>query len=281
MTNARQTTAHRASARDVHARATSTPRAMRRRVVSSLVSRLAVTIRDRIPTQTRVIDTARDPRATARGDAFARFLATNRTRRASTSDETKDKKTNDRGARARARTVAMTPEIRRLLDMRDPSAWYPLARSMRREITLHVGPTNSGKTHAAMERLKTAASGTYCAPLRLLAWEISESMNGEGVPCALVTGQERREAPNARHASCTVEMSDLSKVMDCAVIDEIQLLSDPHRGYAYTRALLGLPALELHLCGDPRAVPLVRRVVKSTGDLLVVKEYERLSLIHI
>ena len=130
-----------------------------------------------------------------------------------------------------------------------------------------------------MRRLKTAASGTYCAPLRLLAWEISESMTMKA-PCALVTGQERREAPNARHLSCTVEMSDLSRVMDCAVIDEIQLLSDPHRGYAYTRALLGLPALELHLCGDPRAVPR-RRVVKSTGDLLVVKEYERLSPLEV
>ena len=277
----REASPHRASARDDDARATSTPRAMRRRVVSSVVSRLAVTIRDRIATSTRVIDTALDARATARGDAFARAVATNRTRRASTSEEKREKKSSDRGARARSRTVAMTPEIRRLLDMRDPSAWYPLARSMRREITLHVGPTNSGKTHAAMRRLKMAASGTYCAPLRLLAWEISESMNGEGVPCALVTGQERREAPNARHLSCTVEMSDLSRVMDCAVIDEIQLLSDPHRGYAYTRALLGLPALELHLCGDPRAVPLVRRVVKSTGDLLVVKEYERLSPLEV
>ena len=175
----------------------------------------------------------------------------------------------------------MASEIQRLLDMRDPAAAYPLARSMRREITLHVGPTNSGKTYAAMQRLKRAGSGVYCAPLRLLAWEISENMNREGVPCTLVTGQERRVAPNASHDSCTVEMSDLSKVMDCAVIDEIQLLSDPLRGYAYTRALLGLPALELHLCGDPRVVPLVRRIVKSTGDLLVVKEYDRLSPLEV
>ena len=129
--------------------------------------------------------------------------------------------------------------------------------------------------------MKRAGSGAYCAPLRLLAWEISENMNREGVPCALVTGQERRAAPNAAHDSCTVEMSDLSKVVDCAVIDEIQLLSDPLRGYAYTRALLGLPALELHLCGDPRVVPLVRRIVKSTGDLLVVKEYDRLSPLEV
>ncbi|CEG01169.1 Helicase, C-terminal [Ostreococcus tauri] len=185
------------------------------------------------------------------------------------------------GKSSKAKRVTSRESLRRLMDMRDPAAWYPLARSMRREITLHVGPTNSGKTHAAMERLKQAASGVYCAPLRLLAWEISESMNAVGVACTLVTGQEIREAPNARHVSSTVEMSDVSSVYDCAVIDEVQLLSDPHRGYAYTRALLGLAAIELHLCGDPRVVPLVKKIVESTGDLLTVKEYERLSPLEV
>jgi ATP-dependent RNA helicase SUPV3L1/SUV3 len=218
---------------------------------------------------------ARGDGANARGATFATSSAAARARSAG------DAGAKDARGGARRARASMTPEIQRLLDMRDPAAAYPLARSMRREITLHVGPTNSGKTYAAMQRLKRAGSGVYCAPLRLLAWEISENMNREGVPCTLVTGQERRVAPNASHDSCTVEMSDLSKVMDCAVIDEIQLLSDPLRGYAYTRALLGLPALELHLCGDPRVVPLVRRIVKSTGDLLVVKEYDRLSPLEV
>ena len=172
-------------------------------------------------------------------------------------------------------------EINALMDMREPGAWYPLARTLRREITLHVGPTNSGKTYAAMQRLKSAASGVYCAPLRLLAWEISENMNRDGVACTLTTGQERRVVPFATHDSCTVEMADVTKVIDCAVVDEIQILSDPYRGYAYTRALLGLPALELHLCGDPRVVPLVKKIIKATGDILIVKEYERLSPLEV
>lgn len=200
-------------------------------------------------------------------------------------DETSSKPPKRRAQAKSNRRAKNAPgpraEIKKLMDMRDPASWYPLARSMRREITLHVGPTNSGKTYSAMQRLKGAGSGVYCAPLRLLAWEISESMNKDGVPCTLITGQEHKEAPNAMHTSCTVEMSDLSRVMDCAVIDEVQLLSDPHRGYAYTRALLGLPALELHLCGDPRVVPLVKKIVQSTGDLLVVKEYERLSPLEV
>ena len=172
-------------------------------------------------------------------------------------------------------------DVQSIMDMRNPGELYPLARTMRREITLHVGPTNSGKTYAAMQRLKRAASGVYCAPLRLLAWEISESMNRDGVACTLTTGQEQRVVPFATHNSCTVEMADTNKVIECAVIDEIQIISDSSRGYAYTRALLGLPALELHLCGDPRVVPLVKKILSTTGDVLVVKEYERLAPLQV
>ena len=140
------------------------------------------------------------------------------------------------------------------MDMKKPGKWYPLARTMQREIILHVGPTNSGKTHAAMERLKRASSGVYCSPLRLLAWEISESLNKFGTKCDLVTGQELKRVENAEHIACTVEMVDVNKVVDCAVIDEIHLIGDDFRGYAFTRALLGTPALEVHLCGDTSCV---------------------------
>ena len=63
------------------------------------------------------------------------------------------------------------------MDMREPGAWYPLARAMRREVHLHVGPTNSGKTYSAIQQLKAADSGVYCSPLRLLAWEVAEGLN--------------------------------------------------------------------------------------------------------
>ena len=53
-----------------------------------------------------------------------------------------------------------------------------------------MGPTNSGKTKTAIDRLKSTKSGIYCAPLRLLAWEISETLLNNGIPCNLVTGQE-------------------------------------------------------------------------------------------
>ena len=50
-----------------------------------------------------------------------------------------------------------------------------------------------------------------------------------------------------------------------AVLDEIQMLGDPLRGAAWTRALLGLPAQQLHLCGNPAALPLIQRIVHETG----------------
>ena len=103
--------------------------------------------------------------------------------------------------------------VRVVMDMRDPGRWYPAARAMRRQIHLHVGPTNSGKTYAAIQRLKAADSGVYCSPLRLLAWEVAEGLNNapDGVPCNLVTGQEKRASPGARHVACTVEMADVRR----------------------------------------------------------------------
>ena len=69
-----------------------------------------------------------------------------------------------------------------------PHEWYPMARELKREIHYHMGPTNSGKTKAALDNLKLAKNGIYCAPLRLLAWEISETLLNNGVACSLITG---------------------------------------------------------------------------------------------
>ncbi len=73
-------------------------------------------------------------------------------------------------------------------DMRQPHSWYKAARKMKRTVIYHAGPTNSGKTHAALEALSKAQSGVYCGPLRLLAVEVFEKMNNRGVPCNLLTG---------------------------------------------------------------------------------------------
>lgn len=72
--------------------------------------------------------------------------------------------------------------------------------------------------------------------------------------------------PGARHAACTVEMASVTRAVDVAVVDEVQMLADGGRGHAFTRALLGLPARTLHLCGDAAVLPLLRQLVADAGD---------------
>ncbi|MCO5591251.1 hypothetical protein L7F22_045232 [Adiantum nelumboides] len=160
-------------------------------------------------------------------------------------------------------------------DMSNPHALYSSARLLKRKIIYHHGPTNSGKTYNALQRFLKEPNGIYCGPLRLLAMEVYDTANAKGVPCNLITGQERKEEPLAHHVACTVEMADLMQVWKVAVIDEVQLLSDEGRGWAWTRALLGLQAEELHLCGDPSALDFVRSLCLATGDSLEDYSYER------
>ncbi|CAD6206617.1 unnamed protein product [Miscanthus lutarioriparius] len=119
--------------------------------------------------------------------------------------------------------------------------------------------------------------GVYCGPLRLLAREIAQRLNKVNIPCNLITGQERDEIEGAKHSSVTVEMADVTTDYQCAVIDEIQMVGCKSRGYSFTRALLGLCSDELHVCGDPAAVPLIQRILEATGDVVTVQYYERLS----
>ena len=165
----------------------------------------------------------------------------------------------------------------KLADIRHPAEWYPATRAIQRKIILHVGPTNSGKTYHALQRLEQAKSGIYAGPLRLLAHEVYMRLNAKRRPCDLVTGDERAAHDGAEMQSCTVEMVPLNADVDVAVIDEIQMIGHRERGWAWTQALLGLKAKEIHLCGEARSVPLIRELVASIGDEIEVHTYERLS----
>lgn len=174
-------------------------------------------------------------------------------------------------------SVAYDPELEFGADLTEPHDWYTTARQMKRKIVLHVGPTNSGKTYNALERLKSAASGVYCGPLRLLAWEVHEKLTSGGVPCNLVTGQELEMVPGARHVACTVEMADTNNEVEVAVIDENQMIGSIDRGSSWTRAVLGIPAEELHVCGSDNMVELVAEICAITGDEYEVNRYKRLT----
>ena len=168
----------------------------------------------------------------------------------------------------------------------NPAEWYPVARRLKRKLILHVGPTNSGKTYNALQRLKASNNGLYAGPLRLLAREVYHRFKSEGFRCNLVTGEEviqdLDEFGNKASLSCsTVEMVDLNTEFEVAVIDEIQMIGDTNRGWAWTNALIGVRAHEVHLCGEASIVDLVKKFAHMTGDEVIVKEYKRLGKLHV
>ncbi|CAG0960888.1 putative helicase HelY [Methylophilaceae bacterium] len=154
-------------------------------------------------------------------------------------------------------------------------ATYALARSLRRRIYFKVGPTNSGKTHDALMALQNAPSGVYLAPLRLLAMEIRDRLIEAGIPCNLVTGEERVLIPGARHTASTVEMLNPNHEVDVAVIDEIQMLQDEHRGHAWTAAIVGAPAKEVYLCGSNAVTEACTRLLDALDERYTITHLER------
>jgi ATP-dependent RNA helicase SUPV3L1/SUV3 len=155
------------------------------------------------------------------------------------------------------------------------------ARQIKRRIIYHMGPTNSGKTYHAIEALCKAEKGCYLAPLRLLAAELYDTMNNKGVVTTLLTGEEVIEVEGATHYSSTIEMARFQEIFDCAVIDEIQMLSDSQRGWAWTRALVNLFATEVHICGDASVLDLVKVIVELCGDELEIRNYERMTKLEV
>ena len=158
---------------------------------------------------------------------------------------------------------------------------YPLARQMRRHFFLHLGPTNSGKTYEGIQRLHGARQGLYLGPLRLLAAEQFEALNLADVPCSLVTGEEQIRVPFSRVQSSTVEMADLKTRYDVAVIDECQMIADRDRGGAWTAAILGLCADEIHACASPDAEGLLTRIIEDCGDELTIIRHERMTPLEV
>lgn len=143
---------------------------------------------------------------------------------------------------------------------------FVTARALDRRITLITGPTNSGKSHEALDRLARAESGIALAPLRLLAHEFREALAARGIQASLVTGEERDPVPGSRFIAATVEMCPFNTPVDVAIIDEAQLLTDPDRGHAWTAAIMGVPAREVVVLGSPDCIPLVRRIAELTDE---------------
>jgi ATP-dependent RNA helicase SUPV3L1/SUV3 len=127
-----------------------------------------------------------------------------------------------------------------------------------------LGPTNTGKTHLAIERMLGHRSGMIGFPLRLLAREnydrVVKLRGARSV--ALITGEEKILPPNPSYFVCTVESMPLDRQVDFLAVDEIQLCADPERGHVFTARLLYARGLqETMLLGADTIKPLMRRLV--------------------
>jgi len=128
-------------------------------------------------------------------------------------------------------------------------------------VTAALGPTNTGKTHLAVERMMAHASGVIGLPLRLLAREVYDRVAREKGPSAvaLVTGEEKITPKTARYFVCTVEAMPRDRVTAFVAIDEIQLAADPDRGHVFTERLLHARGVEeTMLLGAETMRPLIR-----------------------
>ena len=146
------------------------------------------------------------------------------------------------------------------------------------KITAVLGPTNTGKTHLALERMLARSSGVMGLPLRLLARELYDKVVKIKGPqaAALITGEEKIRPPKAQYFFCTVEAMPMDLNPAFVGIDEIQLAADPERGHIFTDRLLNARGTEETMfMGSGTMRPLIRQLVPEAE----IEERERFSVL--
>jgi ATP-dependent RNA helicase SUPV3L1/SUV3 len=135
------------------------------------------------------------------------------------------------------------------------------------KVTAVLGPTNTGKTFFAIERMLAHKSGMIGLPLRLLAREVYDKIVRLRGPndVALITGEEKIVPRHPRFYVCTVEAMPLDIPVACLVIDEIQLCADPERGHVFTDRLLHARGTEeTMLLGSDTMRGIIQRFIPKT-----------------
>ena len=139
-----------------------------------------------------------------------------------------------------------------------------LQRAFHGRVVAVLGPTNTGKTHFAVERMLAHRSGMIGFPLRLLAREIYDrivAIKGRAA-CALITGEEKLGGEDAAYLVCTVEAMPMQREVAFLAIDEIQLAADHERGHVFTDRLLhARGSEETMFLGSDTIRPILRRLV--------------------
>lgn len=187
------------------------------------------------------------------------------------------------GPRAQPRKTPGQQQVTQILSLAGDRHWsgiFPNPQLGARHIEAYLGPTNSGKTYQALQALKslkTHERGVYLAPLRLLAIEVCEELRSQGIAASLITGEERDIDPHARVVCSTIEMLDPSQHYTVGVIDEMQMIADTQRGWAWTQALFEMSADRLFVLGSPSVEALLKDFAETTGDTLSLHHTQRFT----
>lgn len=152
---------------------------------------------------------------------------------------------------------------------------FPKARKKKRKIVAYLGDTNSGKTYNALSQIANSFSSAYLAPLRLLALENYETLNKQGIPTSLITGEEKIIKEDAWCTSSTVECFNADREYETVVIDEIQMIDDKDRGSFFVQALVGANADTVILTGPPEYQERLTRIAEYLGEEIEVTIFKR------
>tara|TARA_B100000700_G_scaffold1406_1_gene1820 strand:- start:420 stop:2894 length:2475 start_codon:yes stop_codon:yes gene_type:complete len=144
------------------------------------------------------------------------------------------------------------------------------------KITAVLGPTNTGKTHLAIETMLSFDSGMIGFPLRLLAREVYDKVIKKTSldKVALITGEEKIIPPNAKYYLCTVESMPIDKELDFVGVDEIQMCSDHERGHIFTDRLLNMRANKLTMLMGSNTI---KNIISKLEDDIEFINRNRLS----
>jgi ATP-dependent RNA helicase SUPV3L1/SUV3 len=148
-------------------------------------------------------------------------------------------------------------------------------------LTAVLGPTNTGKTYLAIERMLGHESGMIGFPLRLLARENYDrvvKIKGAG-QVALITGEEKIAPPTARYFICTVESMPLDRPVSFLAVDEVQMAADPERGHFFTDRILNARGInETMLLGADTIRPVLNRLLPDI-DVVARPRFSKLSYV--
>ncbi|MDD2697798.1 MAG: helicase-related protein [Arcobacteraceae bacterium] len=170
--------------------------------------------------------------------------------------------------------LSFKEQLNQLLNC-DLKTTFPTARGMNRKLYFFVGPTNSGKTYSAMQELIKADCGIYLAPLRLLALENYEFLQENKINSSLITGEEEIFNEDSTHICSTIEMVNFEMETDVCIIDEVQMLEDDDRGWAWVNAILGAPASKIIMTGSVNALESIKKIAEYLGEELEIIKFKR------